>query len=78
MEKVVFEDKDLPFKKRKWVAFAFPNNNEIVPLQLIPTSASPTPRIFDKHSPSPQPASIHGGEDFAQEEESRCGRSNRH
>ena len=68
MKKVVFEGKDFPFRKRKWVAFVFANNNKIDPLQPIPTSASPTPRIFYKHSPSPQSTSIHEGEDFAQED----------
>ena len=62
MKKVVFKDKDFPFKKRKWVPFVFTNNNEIVPLQPIPTSASPTPRISNKCSASPQPTSIRGEE----------------
>ena len=62
MKKVVFEGKDFPFKKRKWVAFVFTNNNEIVPLQPIPTSASPTPRISNKYRPSPQRTSIRGEE----------------
>ena len=64
MEKVVFENKYFPFenkyflfKNRKWVAFAFVNNNKITPQQRISISASKTPRISGRHGPSPEPTS---------------------
>ena len=57
MEKVVFENKYFPFKKRKWVAFAFVNNYKIILPQRISISASTNPRISDRHGPSPEPTS---------------------